>query len=523
MTATVPPADLFAAEDWLTLLDVSLTAVHLVRPVYASAPAGGAIVDFAIEYLNPAGQRMTGLVEQPGGTLLGRFPHAFSQGIFEYYRRVFETGETLAYEVNYQADGLDNYFKFSARRSGERLLVSFTDTSDQDRSEAEKALRESQAREQQARAEAEQQRALALAAQCDAEAQRLRLHDFMSAAPGVVLSLVGPQHVIEFANEGFRQQFGAPDPVGKPYLEAVPSALNQFAPAYESTALYDHIYRTGEPYYAAEAPYYVVATPGGPRELRYFTFAVQAARDGTGRITGVQVYATNVTTQVVTRQQVEQLNQELEARVQKRTRQLEQKQAEALAAAERRAQEREELYQVLAQTPAAIAITRGPDHRYVYTNPASEALFVGRQLVGRSVAEALPEASSQGLLALLDHVYATGETYFGTELPLAFAGPADSPPEVRYFNFTYQAYREKGQVVGISTFAYDVTEQVLARQEREMQRRRLHEVFEQAPIAICVLAGPAYVLEAVNPPMAEMLGHRVQQLVGRPFFEALPG
>ena len=54
------------------------------------------------------------------------------------------------------------------------LRLTFTDTSDQKRSEAEKALHESPARKQQARAEAEQQRALAQAAQREAEAQRQR-------------------------------------------------------------------------------------------------------------------------------------------------------------------------------------------------------------------------------------------------------------------------------------------------------------------------------------------------------------
>ncbi|WP_426059754.1 hypothetical protein [Hymenobacter sp. B1770] len=152
MSAPFPLADLFTPEDWLALPEVSLTGIHLVRPVYE--PDGPAIVDFAIEYLNPAGQRMTGLVEQPGGTLLGRFPHALAEGIFQYCRRVFETGEPLTYETNYQADGLDNFFKFSARRSGAHLLVSFTDTSDHDRSAVEQALRDSQAAEQAARADA---------------------------------------------------------------------------------------------------------------------------------------------------------------------------------------------------------------------------------------------------------------------------------------------------------------------------------------------------------------------------------
>ncbi|RZK53792.1 MAG: hypothetical protein EOO59_12085, partial [Hymenobacter sp.] len=67
MTAPVSLADLFTPADWLALLEVSLTGIHLVRPVYE--PDGTTIVDFAIEYLNPAGQRMTGLAEQPGAKL----------------------------------------------------------------------------------------------------------------------------------------------------------------------------------------------------------------------------------------------------------------------------------------------------------------------------------------------------------------------------------------------------------------------------------------------------------------------
>ncbi|RZK32862.1 MAG: hypothetical protein EOO57_14540, partial [Hymenobacter sp.] len=184
MTAPVPLADLFTPEDWFALLDVSLTGIHLVRPVYG--PDGTTIVDFAIEYLNPAGQRMTGLLEQPGGTLLGRFPHALAEGIFAYYRRVFETGEQLTYQTNYQADGLDNFFKFSARRSGAHLLVSFTDTGDEDRGAVEEALRKSQAAEQAARAEAEQ--------------QRQRFQEVLTQVPAYIAVYQGPNHIYQFVN-----------------------------------------------------------------------------------------------------------------------------------------------------------------------------------------------------------------------------------------------------------------------------------------------------------------------------------
>ena len=46
----------FPAESLQPLLDVSLTAINLLRPVYR--PGGEVIEDFTLEYLNPAGQRI---------------------------------------------------------------------------------------------------------------------------------------------------------------------------------------------------------------------------------------------------------------------------------------------------------------------------------------------------------------------------------------------------------------------------------------------------------------------------------
>ena len=145
------PADLLPA-----ILAVSLTAINLLRPCYA--PGTGELIDFSLDYLNPAAQRITGLVERPGGTMRTRFADTFANGVFDFYRRVYETQEAGQYAFNYQADGFDNYFQVAAQRSGEYLVVSFTDTADQDRSPVEVALRESQAAERAARAEAEQQR-----------------------------------------------------------------------------------------------------------------------------------------------------------------------------------------------------------------------------------------------------------------------------------------------------------------------------------------------------------------------------
>jgi hypothetical protein len=83
------------------------------------------LTGFFFVYINPAAQP-----EQPAGTLGTHYPNSVTNGVLDFCRRVFTTGKANLYQVNYQADGLDNYFHVAARRSGELRLVSFTDTSD---------------------------------------------------------------------------------------------------------------------------------------------------------------------------------------------------------------------------------------------------------------------------------------------------------------------------------------------------------------------------------------------------------
>jgi signal transduction histidine kinase len=191
-----------------------------------------------------------------------------------------------------------------------------------------------------------------------------------------------------------------------------------------------------------------------------------------------------------------------------------------LSSVEEALHQRQALYAVFEQTPGVIALLRAPQHRYEYVNPAYQAFFPGRQLVGLDLAVAAPELVEQGFGALMDNVYQTGETFVGQELPFTPPTPEGQPAQPRYFNFTYQAYREDGAIAGVSIFAYDVTEQVRARHERAAQQQRLEQLFMQAPAAICILAGPDLVYELVNPGYQDLFPGR--QLLGRPLLEALP-
>ncbi|WP_044002170.1 PAS domain-containing protein [Hymenobacter swuensis] len=252
------------------------------------------------------------------------------------------------------------------------------------------------------------------------------------------------------------------------------------------------------------------------------------------QVVGFYTLVSDVTQEVLAREQVQGLNDELAAineeleasneELRLQHTELEQTQQALLEEAQRRAQERETFYQVFEQTPALIALLRDEEHRFEYVNQAYQELFPGRQLVGLTLAEALPETVEQGFQALMDKVYQTGETFYGNELLLRMEQPAGQQPRDIYFTFTYQAYREKGALAGVSIFAFEVTGQVQARQqhevEREMERQRLLSLFAEAPAGICILAGPELVYEFVN--LAYQLLLPGRELPGRSIFAVLP-
>ncbi|OGX87936.1 PAS domain-containing protein [Hymenobacter coccineus] len=612
-----------------------MTGIALYAPIRGT---DGALVDFTIDWLNPAAQRILSQPARPGGTYLQHYPHTLETGVFAFHRQAFESGEPAQLQVNYQGDGLDNYFQLSAQRVGPGLLVSFTDTADRPRSSVEVALRESQAREQTARAET--------------EVQRQRFHDVLMQLPAHVAVHEGPDQVFTLVNPEYLRIANGRNLLGQPIREAWPELAT-----HGILDMLDRVYQSGEPFTAAALPVQTDFTRTGELEQVYYDFFFLALRNAHGQITGILNFSYDVTAQVLARQQVEQLNQELEARVQLRTheaeaaraeavaqrnrmlrlfgqapaqinlffgpdhvwtlvhprtqellphrallglprrqalpelpeeehelfdrvyrtgqpvyaqevlnpfdplhngalqdeyfdltyqpkfnatdqiegvmslainvtervrarQQAEGLQAELLAAAQRQAQEREALFHILADTPAAVALLRGPQHRFEYVNKAYQLLFPERQLTGKPVVEALPETREAGFLTELDRVYRTGETFFGQELPMRVQPQDGRPFQQVHYTFTYQAYHENGQIAGISIFAFDVTEQVQAREQREAERQQLHHLFMEAPAPIVILDGPDLVFQLVNPAYQRIFPGRA--LFGRPLLEALP-
>ena len=118
---------------------------------------------------------------------------------------------------------------------------------------------------------------------------------------------------------------------------------------------------------------------------------------------------------------------------------------------------------------AFVAVLGGPDHVFELANPAYGQLIGHRDVLGKSVREALPEVVEQGFVDLLDHVYATGETYEGRESLLQLQRRKGGDLEDVYLNFIYQPIRgDEGRVVGVFVQGHEVTETVKADQRQRL-------------------------------------------------------
>ncbi len=130
--------------------------------------------------------------------------------------------------------------------------------------------------------------------------------------------------------------------------------------------------------------------------------------------------------------------------------------------------ERERMGQMFAQAPTFMAMLRGPEHRFELTNPGYDKLIGHREVLGRTVAEALPDAVEQGFLDLLDGVFTSGEAFTAQGMLFAVRAESGGPIDNRYVDFVYQPIRDaSGAVVGIFVEGADVTDRKML--ERDLQ------------------------------------------------------
>ena len=250
-------------------------------------------------------------------------------------------------------------------------------------------------------------------------------------------------------NDAYRAVLGSKHPaaLGRPGAVVWSEIWADISP------LFAAVRRGGAPVYAEDARF-AMERAGRTADFTWFTFSLSAVRDDAGDIVAFLNVASEMTKPV-----------------------RDDASLHATRAAEYAEHAEHHIRAVFAQAPAFLAVLRGKRHVFEFVNDAYEQLVGHRQLVGKPVAEALPEVGTQGFIEILDRVLETGEPFVGRELPIDLVRTPGGTSEPVYVDFVYQPLTDAtGARVGIVAHGSDVTAAVTARREIE----RLLHVSEQA-------------------------------------------
>jgi PAS domain S-box-containing protein len=284
-------------------------------------------------------------------------------------------------------------------------------------------------------------------------------------------------------NDAYRAVLGAKHPtaLGRPGHAVWAEIWPEIAP------LFDAIRRGAEPTFAEDARFLMERADGPPAEA-WFTYSLSPVRDEDGEIVAFLNLAAETTQRVLAEREVQ-----------------------AARAAAEVAEAR--LRGIFSQAPAFLAVLRGESHVFEFANDAYIQLVGHRDLLGRTVAEVLPELAGQGFLDLLDRVYHTGEPFVGRETPVLLRHRPDGPAEEVYLDFVYQPLSDAtGARIGIVAHGSNVTAAVEARRAVEALLARYRFLAEAIPVHVWT-ATPDGALDYVSERAARYLGRTAEEIV----------
>jgi PAS domain S-box-containing protein len=156
------------------------------------------------------------------------------------------------------------------------------------------------------------------------------------------------------------------------------------------------------------------------------------------------------------------------------------------------------------------------EHRFVYANEALLALW-GRtwdEAIGKTCQElGYPQWRAEWREREIEQVVAT-------RLPVRGEGPYEGIHGTRTLeHILAPVIGLNGEVEAVVGTSRDITARKQAERENRDKRRRLAELFEQAPAFVAAFRGPDHVFEFSNRLHRELIGHR--DVVGKPMREAL--
>jgi GAF domain-containing protein len=144
--------------------------------------------------------------------------------------------------------------------------------------------------------------------------------------------------------------------------------------------------------------------------------------------------------------------------------------------------ERERLQRMFALAPGFMAILEGSDYRVTVANHAFEELVNRGDLIGKSLADAVPEMAEQGLVQLLDEAKRSGEPFVGRAMSFSVDLPGGWCEEI-FVDLMLQPLGDAGGgVPGVFVQGHNVSEDKKSEELRSAHNRVLELAIGDSPL-----------------------------------------
>lgn len=176
---------------------------------------------------------------------------------------------------------------------------------------------------------------------------------------------------------------------------------------------------------------------------------------------------------------------------------------------------------IISNMPVAVCVLQGKELVIELANVKMLEIWrTSADVIGEILSDVHHELDGQPLSSLIQDVFATGNPFFGNELGVFFN--RNGVTEELFFNFLIQPIKDiVGVTTGIMVIALDITAQINAKKELELNERQLEIIFKNSATGLAVFVGRELIVETANQYVFDLWGRTKEEVIGHSLIDIL--